>query len=161
VLADADECRGREDRITGELRPDGPEQSSGYCGERDAGEVSQVWPALSGQWPSRPGEPQHGWEPSRVVGDAASQRSSPCGAEPTGQQREASTSGAGEQTGQRQVIAPLGVLLDGLPSAMGGTWPEVHNRVAQLKAAGNAIVPEVAAIFMLAILRAAQKARIS
>jgi hypothetical protein len=36
---------------------------------------------------------------------------------------------------------------------LGGAWPEVHNRVAQLKAAGNAIVPEVAAIFMLAILR--------
>jgi hypothetical protein len=36
---------------------------------------------------------------------------------------------------------------------MGGAWPEVHNRVAQLKAAGNAIVPEVAAIFMYAILR--------
>jgi hypothetical protein len=36
---------------------------------------------------------------------------------------------------------------------VGGTGPEVHNRVAQLKAAGNAIVPEVAAIFMYAILR--------
>jgi hypothetical protein len=34
-----------------------------------------------------------------------------------------------------------------------GDWPEVHNRVAQLKAAGNAIVPSVAAIFLYAILR--------
>jgi hypothetical protein len=34
-----------------------------------------------------------------------------------------------------------------------GCKPEVYNRVSQLKAAGNAIVPEVAAIFMLAILR--------
>jgi DNA (cytosine-5)-methyltransferase 1 len=27
-----------------------------------------------GQWPSRPGEPQHAWEPPRVVGNATSQR---------------------------------------------------------------------------------------
>ena len=53
----------------------------------------------------------------------------------------------------RTVGGSLGVLPDGLPAALGGAWPEVHNRVAQLKAAGNAIVPEVAAIFMLAILR--------
>ncbi len=39
--------------------------------------------------------------------------------------------------------------------------PEVYNRVAQLKCAGNAIVPEVCAIFMMAILRAAQTSRIS
>jgi hypothetical protein len=35
---------------------------------------------------------------------------------------------------------------------MGGDWPEVHNRVAQLKGAGNAIVPQVAAINLKAIL---------
>jgi hypothetical protein len=40
---------------------------------------------------------------------------------------------------------------------MGGDWPEVHNRVAQLKCAGNAIVPEVCAIFMLAILKAIEE----
>jgi hypothetical protein len=87
------------------------------------------------------------------VGNAASQRPSPCGVEPAGQQREASVTGAGEQAGQRQVKSSLGFLPDGLPAALGGDWPEVHNRVAQLKAAGNAIVPEVAAIFMYAILR--------
>jgi hypothetical protein len=35
---------------------------------------------------------------------------------------------------------------------MGGAWPEVHNRVAQLKGAGNAIVPQVAAVFLKSIL---------
>jgi hypothetical protein len=55
--------------------------------------------------------------------------------------------------GEWQAEPSLGLLPDGLPASVGGTWPEVHNRVAQLKAAGNAIVPEVAAIFMLAILR--------
>ena len=142
-LADADQA-GR-----GELRgaePTGEKQRSAECG-------GLAWPALSGQWPSRPGEQQHGWEPPRVVGNAASQRPSTCGSEPAGQQREASTTGAGEQAGQREVEPSLGLLPDGLPAALGGDWPEVHNRVAQLKAAGNAIVPEAAAIFMYAILR--------
>ena len=153
----------------GELRgaePTGEKQRPAECGVL-------AWPALAGQWPSRPGEPQHGWEPPRVVGNAASQRPSPCGAEPTGQQREASVAGAGEQAGQRQVEPSLGFLPDGLPAVLGGTGPavgetgceadqqkdaeggepEVYNRVAQLKAAGNAIVPEVAAVFMYAILR--------
>jgi hypothetical protein len=59
----------------------------------------------------------------------------------------------GDNSDTRQVITPLGLLSDGLPAAMGGAWPEVHNRVAQLKGAGNAIVPEVAAIFLNAIRR--------
>jgi DNA (cytosine-5)-methyltransferase 1 len=35
-------------------------------------------------WPSRPGEPQHAWEPPRVVGDAKHNGSSQCGADATG-----------------------------------------------------------------------------
>jgi len=164
---------------------DSQRQDANHVEPSSAG--SLLWPALSGQWPSRPVEPQHGWEPGRVVhserggcgkdgkqggvggvreerqddaseasepdmGNAASQRPSPCGAEPTGQPREASTSGAGAQAGQREVEPSLGLLPDGIPTTLGGTWPEVHNRVSQLKAAGNAIVPEVAAVFMCAIL---------
>jgi hypothetical protein len=59
----------------------------------------------------------------------------------------------GDNSDTRQVITPLGDDVDGLPAAMGGAWPEVHNRVAQLKGAGNAIVPECAAIFLNAIRR--------
>jgi DNA-cytosine methyltransferase len=32
------------------------------------------WISFTSQWPSRPGEPQHGWEPPRVVGDAEGSR---------------------------------------------------------------------------------------
>lgn len=106
-LADADQAGRRELR--------GAESTGAQ--QRSAERGGLAWPALSGHWPSRPGEPQHGWEPPRTVESA------------------------------------LGASFDGLPASMGGTGPEVHNRVAQLKAAGNAIVPEVAAIFMLSILR--------
>ena len=32
------------------------------------------WISFTSQWPSRPGEPQHGWEPPRVVGHATNKR---------------------------------------------------------------------------------------
>jgi len=35
-------------------------------------------------WPSRPGQPQYGWEPPRVVGDTQHNGSSQCGADATG-----------------------------------------------------------------------------
>lgn len=49
-------------------------------------------------WPSRPGQPQHGWEPPRVVGNTKSQRPSTFGTEHEGQRGElcaSCTSGQG------------------------------------------------------------------
>ena len=147
-LADADQAGRRELRRPEPVRQ---EQRPAECG-------CLAWPALSGQWPSRPGEPQHGWEPSRVVahtdGRHEARRESGCGEAQSGRAYD-QPCGPGTQSGQAE--SSLGFLPDGLPSVMGGTWPEVHNRVAQLKAAGNAIVPQVAAIFMYAILRIINK----
>lgn len=39
------------------------------------------------------------------------------------------------------------------PAVSQSDWPAVHNRVAQLKGFGNAIVPEVAAGIMYGILK--------
>jgi site-specific DNA-cytosine methylase len=36
------------------------------------------WPAAHGRWPSRPGQPQHQWEPPRVVGHADRGRCEQC-----------------------------------------------------------------------------------
>jgi DNA (cytosine-5)-methyltransferase 1 len=67
-LANSNCARGRENRESGESRSIGTLQSSCDCGsvfEREDGE-EQIWP-------SRPGNPQHSWEPSRVVGNASEQ----------------------------------------------------------------------------------------
>jgi len=66
-------------------------QSDGQGGSIAAGSVSR--------WPSRPGESQHRWEPPRVVGDTTGERSGAFGAEPTGQQRQASFASAGAIVG--------------------------------------------------------------
>jgi DNA (cytosine-5)-methyltransferase 1 len=62
-LADTDTAGCRKH---GGREPDGSQLASPEHGSRS------VWPARSGHWPARPGQPQHGWEPPRVVGDTAS-----------------------------------------------------------------------------------------
>jgi len=67
-LANSDNCGGREDQLCSELRTSGSQQSSGGAWLRSE-------PAQAGEitlWPSRPGQPQHSWEPPRVVGNAKS-----------------------------------------------------------------------------------------
>ena len=44
------------------------------------------------------------------------------------------------------------VVMDGMETKHTTIWPEVHNRVAQLKGYGNAIVPQCAAIILKSIL---------
>ena len=70
VLANSNNGRGWEDKLLPELRTTGVEQSS-RC-SRLPSESTQVGEITV--WPSRPGQPQHGWEPPRVVVDAKSQR---------------------------------------------------------------------------------------
>lgn len=48
---------------------DGAQPADEQPGRRGAGDRA-FWPAARGLWPARPGERQHGWEPSRIVGDA-------------------------------------------------------------------------------------------
>jgi hypothetical protein len=116
-----------------------------------AGDVC-VWPSLAGHWPSRPGQPQFGWEPPRVVGNTAHHHGRPGerGEETGTRAHELGRRGFAE-SGGGQAEPAMGILPDGIPAALGGTWPEVQNRNAQLKGYGNAIVPQVAAIFLNAI----------
>ena len=64
-LADTNNSGSGQDRLLSELRTTGIEQSS-RC-SRISSQSTQAR-EIAG-WPSRPGEPQHGWEPPRVVGD--------------------------------------------------------------------------------------------
>jgi C-5 cytosine-specific DNA methylase len=134
------------------------------------------------QWPSRPGQPQFTWEPPRVVGDTAqrqgdgrnsgsmdgAQRGGRCGDDAA----DAASKSVGDanprrceqcNTGQRtipianaasgQIESALGRMPNGLPAPLVRAWPQVHNRVGQLKGYGNAIVPAVAQIFARAIYK--------
>ncbi len=121
-------------------------------GERLTTESEQLASEYNGHaWPSRPGQPKHGWEPSRVVAGAkdiaAGQRTEMGKSEPE-QEPKRSSEGNSEQ---RQAEPSLGSLPNGIPSAMVRAWPQVQNRVGQLKAYGNSIVPAVAQIFARAI----------
>jgi len=70
----------RESKRVQGRRPRGEQESRAYAGAGlplGGGESSgsgRDWPAAHGLWPARPGQRQHGWEPSRVVGDAAARR---------------------------------------------------------------------------------------
>jgi DNA (cytosine-5)-methyltransferase 1 len=144
-LADTDTAGCRKH---GGREPDGSQLASPEHGSRS------VWPARSGHWPARPGQPQHGWEPPRVVGNADSGRR---------EQRDAgerSVSVVDAASGKAE--PELGRNPDGLPDRVDATPGEVReaegaapddtvNRVNRLKALGNAICPPVAMIFAGAI----------
>lgn len=142
-------------------------RSSGPVG---ASRVRPDWPAAVGLWPARPGEPQHWWEPPRVVagagfrdlGDTAHDH----GRSGVGE-TEAGTRSDGER-GRRfaepgrvgEVESELGGDVDGSSDRMDATPVQVRevegiedsvNRVQRLKAIGNGILPGVAVIFAGAI----------
>jgi len=96
-------------------------------------------------WPSRPGQPQHGWEPPRVVGNAASQRSQErpqrCNHSPI----QATECGSGsESNGQAQPA--LGGNPDGPADRLDYAELQVScdNRTDELRLLGNGVVPATA-----------------
>jgi DNA (cytosine-5)-methyltransferase 1 len=108
-------------------------------------------------WPSRPGEQQYGWEPPRVVGNSAEQRSQreSCGEfRQSGQEQELERSD-GENTNHRQTQPPLGGDADG--SASGLDYAELcitcDNRTDELRLLGNGVVPATAALAFRTLLR--------
>jgi len=73
-LANSDSAGSRKDWKQSQLWTVGTEQSSSDCWNPKSAQRHQGWP-------SRPGQPQYGWEPSRVVGNAESRQD--YGREPT------------------------------------------------------------------------------
>ena len=117
------------------------------CGSEGCGELAD--PA----WPSRPGEPQHEWEPPRVVGNAESEQSSP--RDHRGQQgslgeQEQVQLGGGdcgalrESNGQTQ--PSLGGDSDGPSDWMdyAELYTTCDNRTDELRLLGNGVVPATA-----------------
>ena len=94
-------------------------------------------------WPSRPGEPQHGWEPPRVVADGHRiDRSAPA----EGREHDQQAGPAGEKPRQRQTQPPLGGDTHGTSDWL--DYAELcvscDNRTDELRLLGNGVVPATA-----------------
>ena len=150
ALADANGSRSGQDWKSGEPRASGIEQSPGIKGRSDSGEVRE------GQaWPSRPGQPQHEWEPPRVVGNSEVVRTQ--GKWPEQQTaRLMQSSGCGEisNISYRQTQPALGGDTDGATSGL--DYAELcvtcDNRTDELRLLGNGVVPATAALAFQTLL---------
>jgi DNA (cytosine-5)-methyltransferase 1 len=127
------------------------------AGRNDSRQSQRSEPQHCSAWPSRPGEQQYGWEPPRVVGNSAEQRSQreSCGEfRQSGQEQELERSD-GENTNHRQTQPPLGGDADG--SASGLDYAELcitcDNRTDELRLLGNGVVPATAALAFRTLLR--------
>ena len=106
-------------------------------------------------WPSRPGEPQHEWEPPRVVANIGGTDAQ--GAFGTqlqaGTERPANPNGRVE--GLRQVESPLGGDIDG--SACGMDYAQLcvscDNRTDELRLLGNGVVPATAHLAFITLYK--------
>jgi len=136
----------------GQSRWHASEQARPACWSDSGGDV----------WPSRPGEPQHGWEPPRVVGSGAepavgdtAQRQDH-GREPRdlggeeGQGRcgDHAVDSTGEGVGDKRKTQPeVGGDTDGVAGGLG--YAELcissDNRTDELRLLGNGVVPATAA----------------
>lgn len=108
-------------------------------------------------WPSRPGEQQYGWEPARVVGNAAIQGPQERSQESIDSSIQTTQCGSGGK-GDRQTQSALGRDADGFAGGM--DYAELcvscDNRTDELRLLGNGVVPATAA---LAFRTLAQKLR--
>ena len=135
-LANSNGARGWEDRESSESWPTCTEQPSSDSRGSESGQIRE------GQaWPSRPGEPQHAWEPPRVVGNARSQESHRL---PSGRGRE-EVAEVGESDGQ-QTQPSVGRDTHGATGGLG--YAELcvscDNRTDELRLLGNGVVPATA-----------------
>ena len=128
------------------------QESEGQVGGRDSSRDV---------WPSRPGQPQHAWEPPRVVGNAAEQGCKGSrGANDSGWQvkrsaePDRSRADRGMESEQRQTQPPLGGGVDGITDRLdfAELYVTCDNRTDELRLLGNGVVPACAALAFTTLL---------
>lgn len=98
-------------------------------------------------WPSRPGQPQHEWEPPRVVGDTkndhrgAGKRQKKTGTRPDGIRR-----GRSSEPSKRKIKSSLGRAINGITDRLDNAklYQSCDNRTDELRLLGNGVVPDTA-----------------
>jgi DNA (cytosine-5)-methyltransferase 1 len=103
------------------------------------------------RWPSRPGQPQHYWEPPRVVGNAALFNG-------TGQaagQRETQVRGTSATQHDQQAEPALGGDANGPANRLDDAelYTTCDNRTDELRLLGNGVVPATAALAFKALMK--------
>ena len=137
-----------QDGVCGRSVSQLPQPLQGGCAE-----VRSEVEGCCDMWPSRPGEPQRGWEPPRVVGNAESEQSS--SRDHRGQQgslgeQEQVQLGGGDcgalRESNRQTQPPLGGNPDGPADWMdyAELYTTCDNRTDELRLLGNGVVPATA-----------------
>jgi DNA (cytosine-5)-methyltransferase 1 len=132
-----------QDGVCGRSVPQLPQPLQGEC----AAVRSEV-EGCCDMWPSRPGEPQHGWEPPRVVGNSSNEGHS--GAEgQSGSRAERKSNGHSAKPvddNRRQAQPPLGGNSDGPADWLdyAELYTTCDNRTDELRLLGNGVVPATA-----------------
>ena len=166
LMANTKSARGWEDRESTEPWPVSTEQSSSDPRGSAAGEVREGQP-----WPSRPGQPQHGWEPPRVVAnlkirggeilddttDTNDQRWEPTmggAGRNLGRQNQVDSSafqhrgadGSHGRDQEREAQPSMGRDIDGTVGGMDASelYTTCDNRTDELRLLGNGVVPATA-----------------
>jgi DNA (cytosine-5)-methyltransferase 1 len=119
-------------------------------------------------WPTRPGEPQHAWEPARVVGNATDARCEGSrGQDDAGWQMQRPAEPDGSQSDwemesrQRQTQPALGGDTDGIASGLdyAKLCVTCDNRTDELRLLGNGVVPATAALAFTTLLNEQRNTR--
>jgi site-specific DNA-cytosine methylase len=105
-------------------------------------------------WPSRPNEPQHAWEPPRIVGDG---NSFDWGSPAKKRQHDAKAG----QTSERKTKSTMGGNIDGSSSRMdyAKLCFTCDNRVDELRLLGNGVVPATAKLAFTELMKQIKKCK--
>jgi DNA (cytosine-5)-methyltransferase 1 len=110
-------------------------------------------------WPSRPGQPQHAWEPPRVVGNANGSR--PQERQGQGGSGLQGADSDGGEDASRQAQPTLGGDVDGITDRLDDAelYVTCDNRTDELRLLGNGVVPATAALAFITLLNEQRNTR--
>jgi DNA (cytosine-5)-methyltransferase 1 len=128
---------------------------------------SKIWSEAIGcgkLWPSRPGQPQHAWEPPRVVGNTSDtgqpQRGSGTMGQPE-QKPQPKRSDSNRDNTEREIEPTLGGDADGSSDRLDDAklYVTCDSRIDELRLLGNGVVPACSALAFTTLLNEQRNTR--